>query len=311
MQKIYPKVGIVIVNYNGFRITAECIDSVFKIDYPNYKIILIDNGSTDNSGIQLKKKYNKKIIFIRKHVNKGVTGGNNSGIETGLKRKMDYILFLNNDTIAEKIFLNKLVKASLENNHAIVVPKIICYYKPERLDHWVSSGYNWYKGLPKSYKPYPKDNPGLNISSDISVASTCCLLAPVAIFEKIGLMDENYFMYYDDADFTIRAVRAGWPMRYESSAVIYHKCNVTTKNKQPAYFEYYLQNRNVFYFYYKLCKNPLAKVILLGKHVIIIILQLFKALLLKDRKRIRVIKLLVRDIMNKKMGMVPDFNDKP
>jgi GT2 family glycosyltransferase len=303
-----PRVLIVLVNYNGFEYTRECINSLLNLDYPRYDIFTVDNGSNDGSGKKLAELFKGSIIYAELPINLGVTGGNNRGIEYAVSNNYDYILFLNNDTTVEPIFLSKMINASIEYGSSLIVPKIICFYDRNKLDHFVGIDVDWSTAQPFNYVPYPEDIPDLNKRIEIGVASTCCLLVPISLPKKIGMMDESYFMYYDDSDFTIRARRAGFRMVYEPESIIYHKCNMTTKNQQPSYFEFYLQLRNVYYFYRKLCDEPLKKMLFLSKTSLYIAVHLFYSLLRGNRKKFTVCCLIISDIIAKKMGAPPDFS---
>ncbi len=302
------KVAVVIVNYNGYEYTKECIESVLKSDYLPFKVVLVDNGSNDGSGDELKKDFGDLISYIKIDKNGGVTGGNNAGMDYALKNGFDSVMFLNNDALINYDTIKRMVATSEENSDALVVPKIMCFFDPQKLDHFIGPDYDWSNRYPVGYEYYPKEAHEHNVRADIRVASTCCLLVPVAALPKIGTMDENYFMYYDDSDFTIRAVRAGFRMIYEPKAVVRHKCNMTTKNKQPSYFEYYLQNRNVFYFYNKLCPDRRIKIVLFAKILLSMALDLVKAVVKRDAKRIRVIFRIFSDIAAKRMGPPPDMD---
>lgn len=308
MKDKSPRVLIVLVNYNGFEYTRECVESLFLLDYPAFDILIVDNGSTDDSGRRLSEVFDGKVIYSRLLRNLGVTGGNNRGIDYGVENGYDFILFLNNDTTVEPAFLSRMVDASNETDGSLVVPKIICFFDQKKLDHFIGSDIDWSTAQPLNYSPYPEDKPEFNKRIEIGVASTCCLMVPVEIPKKIGHMDENYFMYYDDSDFTIRAKRAGFRMIYEPRSIIYHKCNMTTKNQQPSYFEFYLQLRNVFYFYRKLCNKPVTKSIFLTKTVMFIALHLIHALLKRNRKKYTVCFSIVRDVLKRRMGAPPDFS---
>jgi len=301
-----PRVAIIVVNYNGFDHSLECVESLLLLDYPNYSIIFVDNGSTDKSGDAINAHYCDKITYLSTSINGGVTKGNNAGIEHALTNNFEYVLFLNNDTLVYKNFLSTMIRKH-EDEGTLVVPKIICHYDTERLDHFIGTQFNWFSAQPTNYTPYPLDSPALNVSMDVAVASTCCLLVPLNVIRIIGGMDENYFMYYDDSDFTIRARRAGFRIIYEPESIIYHKCNMTTKYKQPSLFEYYLVYRNVFYFYKKLCKNIVIKTICLAKASLYLMLAGIKAYVNKDRKKLAVIRLICRDVLNNKMGAPPDL----
>lgn len=299
-------VAIVVVNYNGYDLTVECLDSIFRSSFTNYSIALVDNGSTDSSGFRLKEKYlhNEKVHFISSSDNLGVTGGNNLGIDYALDRGCSHILFLNNDTIVSEDLVASLVINASGKDKSLSVPKIICYYDRERLDHWIGAGYNWWRSYPKGFSVYPKDSRVHNIArNDITVASTCCLMIPVELIRDIGKMDEAYFMYYDDADFTLRASNAGYRIHYIPQTYIYHKCNMTTRNKQVAFFEFYLGNRNSIYMYRKLCKNSFAKRVFYSKWLIMLLLQF-----IKNKKKRPIIKIIFRDVFSKRMGKVPAFN---
>ncbi|MBM3244535.1 MAG: glycosyltransferase family 2 protein, partial [Candidatus Omnitrophica bacterium] len=262
------KVGIIVVNYNGFEYSSDCIDSLLKSDYKLFEIIFVDNGSKDGSAEMIRNRFKDTINCVFLSENKGVTGGNNAGIDFAVKRGCDYALFLNNDTVVEHDFLTKMMLTSRECGQALVAPKIVCDFDRRRIDHWVGKDYDWWRSRPQGHKVYPFDNEEFSFRADIKVASTCCLLVPISVINRIGMMDENYFMYLDDADFTIRASRAGYRIIYEPEAMIYHKCNKTTGGKQPSYFEYYLLTRNVFYFYRKLCKNNSAKAYFFSRIII-------------------------------------------
>jgi GT2 family glycosyltransferase len=301
----YPSVAIVIVNYNGFEFTSACIDSLLHIDYRNSRIILVDNGSNDSSGEMLAKKYEGRIVPILLAVNGGFTGGYNAGIEYAVNNTSDYVLLLNNDTEVHASFLTNLINASLAEGQALVVPKIVCYFDQSRLDHWVGPDINWWTTRPVGYRCYPKDSQQLNEKQRIGVASGCCLLVPVPVIKEIGRLDEGYFMYYEDADFTLRACRAGYVMIYEPAAVILHKCNKSTSTKQPSFFEYYFVNRNVFYFYNKFCPKPVVKYIVFGKIFVRLFVYYVASLFMRNTRLRLVTFLTVRDIIAGTRGPVP------
>lgn len=107
----YPKVFIIIVNWNGLKDTLECLQSVFKQDYPNFEVIMVDNGSKDNS-VQVIRNAYPQIILIENKENLGYTGGNNVGMHYAVNSGSDYVWLLNNDTVVEPDTLSKLVAAA-------------------------------------------------------------------------------------------------------------------------------------------------------------------------------------------------------
>src|ERR1035437_2216086 len=130
MQIIQPKVFIVLLNWNGFNDTVECVNSIKKISYGNYEIIIVDNES-ENDFEKLENIYSNEIILIRSDVNLGFAGGNNLGIKYALKNDADFVLLLNNDTTVDPDFLDGLIKSGIEKEFGIVAPKILNYYFPK------------------------------------------------------------------------------------------------------------------------------------------------------------------------------------
>lgn len=141
-----PLVYIIVLNWNGFEDTKECLESVEKIIYRNYKIALIDNGSESDDFAKLKNfvKTNKKIKLIRNKENLGFTGGVNQGMEESIERKAKYSLLLNNDAIVDKNFLSEMVKVGeLKKEIGVVGNKIYYFHNPKKL--WASGAYfNYY-----------------------------------------------------------------------------------------------------------------------------------------------------------------------
>lgn len=296
-----PSVSVVIVNYNGFELSKECIESVLKVEYENFNIVLIDNGSADDSGLQLDDFFKGKIIYKREEINKGVTGGNNSGIKIAQGLGSEYVLFLNNDTIVESNLISGLIDPIKGQPKSMAIPKIKLFYLPDHLDHWLGTGFNWKTGKPEGFKMFPKDSPEYNERQTYKICSTCCLLAPCGLFDEIGLMDEEYFMYYDDADFTLRAANAGYSIQYEPQVEIIHKSNMTT-GKESNYFQLYLMFRNELYFYRKLCPSLILRLSYYFKWVVKITAHFVSGLCNKKGK-VKAIKSVVRDVARNRMGI--------
>jgi len=249
-----PKVSIIILNWNGWQDTLECLDSLAKIDYPNYEIIVVDNGSIDESLAKLKvqneklKIANQNFKIIENKENLGFAGGNNVGIKYALKNGADYILLLNNDTLVEPDFLSELVKIG-ENDKKIglIGPKIYFYLsdKPPRV--WFAGGkINWLKTR-GSHLKYGQADEEYKILGSLSHQKTdyltgCCLLIKVEVIEKIGVLSEDYFLYYEDTDYCLRAQESGWQCVYAPYAAIWHKISQSSKELSPAYIYYHARN---------------------------------------------------------------------
>lgn len=223
-----PLVYIIILNWNGYKDTIECLESLKKITYRNYKIILIDNGSTDESVKILHAKY-PKIKLIGNKVNLGFAGGCNIGIKYALKRNSDYVLLLNNDTIVDRKFLTELVNVSKKDvKIGITTSKIYYADKPNVL--W-STGNKIDTRRLFAYISESKNQIDLgqyDIVKEIDCAWGCSILIPNNLFVKIGLFDERYFMYVEDIDLCIRIKESGHKILYAPKSKVWHKISAAS-----------------------------------------------------------------------------------
>lgn len=235
---IDDKIYIIIVNYNKYELTVECINSIKENIYQNYKIIIVDNNSGNNSYRILTEKFgnDEKILILKSKKNNGFAAGNNIGIQYALKSGAEYILLLNNDTEVDKNFLYELVKTSKKHNNCVVCPLIYNYYNNEI----------WYSGGYFNRKKAIVENRITDIETEINFATGCCVLIPTLIVKQIGLLDEIYFMYCEDSDYSIRIINSGNKIFYNPKSIIYHKIGKTSGGKESISSIYY-NNRNRFY----------------------------------------------------------------
>jgi hypothetical protein len=252
----YPKVSIIILNWNGLKDTIECLESLKKITYPNYEVIVVDNGSRGNDADILEEKYGDYIKVIRNKENLGFAGGNNIGIKYALKRGSEFFLILNNDVVVEKNFLEFLVEDLLENEKiGIIGPANYNYYRPEeiislgrKINYWKGSAIDLYS---------PK-----NLTKIDSLVG-CCLLFKKEVIDKIGFFYEPYFLNFEETEYCLRAKKVGFKIASQPNSKIWHKVGGVL-NKTPALTNYYyyrnkllFMKRNApfyikypFYFYY-------------------------------------------------------------
>jgi GT2 family glycosyltransferase len=242
-----PSVGIVILNWNGWRDTIECLESLSKITYPNYKIVVVDNGSKDNSADNLQKRF-PNIKLVKNPDNLGFAGGNNVGIRESLKSKADYVLLLNNDTTVEPDFLDRLVEAITgDEKIGIASPKIMFYREPDNI-WFVGGGF-----LPWLKKPFHKyygerDSKQVKATTEVDWVSGCCMLIKREVFGKIGLLDADYFNNYEDVDFCVRAKKAGYKIVIVPEAKIYHKFAASMGGKFSPFYTYFRTRNNLLFF---------------------------------------------------------------
>lgn len=245
-----PRICIVIVNYNGEKYQNDCIRTIKNSAYKNYEIVVVDNDSTDNSIYMLRKEY-PEVSVIELNENRGVTGGNNAGIQYSMQIKADYTLLMNNDVELDKNTIQELVNAASED--MVTVPKIFYFDRKEML--WYGGGYlnwNWGTGIHQFYREI--DRGQADAQRIVTYSPTCCMLVHNSVFEKIGMMDEAYFMYFDDTDFCARLETAGIPLLYVPGSFLWHKVSSSTGGESSKLSVYYM-SRNQLYYLSKFKKN--------------------------------------------------------
>jgi len=220
-----PTVTAIVLNWCDEALTADCLRSLLASDYRALRILLVDNGSTDNSYEQLRESF-PNIEFLQTGNNLGYTGGNNRGIERALKDDPDYVLILNNDTVIEPEAVGRLVDAA-ENGHGKVggvVPKILYYDRPDQI--WYAGGeFSWLRGLGLHWREGDLDQiDGAETILPVTfMTGACCLLSSEALSELKGF-DEDFLAYVEDADLSLRMGQAGYEMYYQPSARLLHHC---------------------------------------------------------------------------------------
>lgn len=248
MSTSNPKISIIILNWNGWQDTLECFDSLSKITYPNYEVIVIDNASTNESVEKIKNWIDtrKSVISYKLLVNSynaGFAGGNNPGIEYAIKNKSDYVLLLNNDTIVAPDFLEKLVKTGQsDKNFGIIGPKI--YYEADKNRIWFGGGhFSWLGGGRHMEFDKVDDKPLDETIKEADFMTGCCFLIKREVIEKIGPMNEDFFLYYEDTEWSLRAEKNGYKVIYAPSSHIWHKVSRSVKPKSnPAVHYYHIRN---------------------------------------------------------------------
>ena len=218
------KVIIIIINYNTEQETIKCLQSLKKLKYKNFEIILIDNNSDNFNKIKdfTKKNCELRIKNYELNKNTGFTGGVNFGIKKALKNKtnIDYIWLLNNDALVDKNTLTELVKTAKEKNSAVTGAKIFSLSKNIiKLKNLEADGgtFNWIQGsFPKGAIKNPKWITGTS------------MLIKKNIFEIIGLFDEKFFLYYEDVDFCFRLKKNGFKLSVSEKAFVSHKKSSST-----------------------------------------------------------------------------------
>ncbi len=221
-----PLVYIILLNWNGLTDTLECLESLRKIDYLNYKVVVVDNGSKNNEAEEIKKNYSG-VYLIKNKENKGFAEGNNIGIKLALERKADYILLLNNDTVVSPNFLTILVDfAQRIQNIGAVGPKIL-YYDSNKI--WFNGGELWWWiGFAKHLERLKEnEKSSINEPLEVDYITGCAMLMKRETIEKVGLLDPVYFVNFEDLDWCWRAKKLGYKHFVVPKSIIWHKVSVS------------------------------------------------------------------------------------
>lgn len=215
MEKIGPpNVFVIILNFNGKETLSDCLQSVFQSNYPRFEVAVVDNDSKDGSFEQAKESF-LKAHFIKNSANLGFSRGNNVGIRWALEKFADYIFILNNDTIIEKTTLSALVKTMEKNSNINISSPVI--FSPNNKIWFAGGKINWFKMKTHHLTEIKSDFPYV-----ADYLSGCAMMIKKDVFKKTGLFDERFFLYYEDADFSVRAKKAGFDLFVVPSASILH-----------------------------------------------------------------------------------------
>ncbi len=224
------KVAVILVNWNSFDVTNDCIHSLRQCTYTNFTIIVIDNGSTDGSADQLAQLHTG-IQLIRAGSNLGFTGGNNLGLRYSIDNGFEYSLLLNNDTFVEPDFLSPLVTELNQNERIGVVQPRIMFNHDRGLIWNAGSYFNPVFGFTYTRSVNKPMNAEADLAKDVDWVTGCAFVVRNSILLQTGLLADNLFIYDEDVDLSFRISRLGYRLRYCPASVIYHIAGASNKVK--------------------------------------------------------------------------------
>lgn len=238
-----PRIAIIILNWNGRSDTLECLESLSHLSYSNYEVCVVDNASTDGSEAAIQKLFPNVNVILNEQ-NLGFAGGNNVGIKLALEEGAEYILLLNNDTFVDPDVVSALMKiAKSDVCIGIVGPKIYYNDKPQTI--WFAGG-TFSCRQPSSFH-IGKDE--LDVGQydapiECDYVTGCAMFIKAAVFKRIGIFDERYFLYYEETDFCLRAKDEGFKIMTAPAAKVWHKISSSTGGKySPLGIYYTTRNR--------------------------------------------------------------------
>jgi len=244
------KVGLVTITYNSADVIQSFLNCIWGQTYDNLVLYVVDNASSDNTRSILKKNNDSRLIVMQNDTNFGVAKANNQGIIKAIEDECHNILIINNDVEFELTLIEKLIKVQCDNNCSLVAPKMMYFDQPKNI---------WYAGSwfikRKAYLPLHRgmkeiDQGQYNEIVEVEYAPTCCLLVKREVFQDVGMMNEKYFVYFDDTDFSYRVWQDGrHKMLYYPDIKFYHKVGSLTrsfdKNKKRNYRGDFFIRQNV------------------------------------------------------------------
>lgn len=244
-----PKVSAIVLTWNQCAVTLECLESLRAQRYPNLEIILVDNGSEDDTIARVRAEF-AEVVVIENGENLGFAEGNNAGLRHALRGDAAYIMLLNNDTAVDPAMIGTLL-APMQADPEIGVtgPKMLYFDQPETI--WCAGNrLDPRTGESIRLRAEQPDNDDDMALLDVDFITACAICLRREVIEAIGLLDPRFFIYYEESDWCARVRAEGWRVVYVPQARLWHKVSATMGTTSPA-TEYYM-TRNVMLY---LAKN--------------------------------------------------------
>lgn len=238
-----PFVVAVVLNWNNLADTVECVRSLLRSEYSNLAVWVVDNASRDDPTPELRREH-PGIRIVRNTKNLGYGGGNNSGLRLAMAEGAEYVLLLNNDAVVAPSTVGHLVMAAERDSRiAMATPTVLYYDRPSEV-YWDGGAIDWETGWVSHHSE------GLRVEGELRRSEWldgCSLLVRISAITDIGFLDERYFLYFEDAEWSVRAARRGWLTPVVLKAQAWHKVSKSTGGRGvPAVRFYYARNRYLF-----------------------------------------------------------------
>jgi hypothetical protein len=230
-------VAILTVTTNAAGHLPAYLDAIERVTYPAWEAWIVDNASTDGSAEMVAARL-PAALALRNERNLGFTGACNRALRLiGEEERLDYVLFLNDDTEVTPGFLEPLL--ALADERTLVAPRTYLAGQPGVLDD-AAGDFDWWRGTWKRRVLGRREGPGDGVVHEVETANLSCLLVPARAFREVGLLDDAFFVYYDDTDFCRRARLAGYRILLQPLSIVYHRKGATLGGQASAFGCYYL-----------------------------------------------------------------------
>ena len=242
----FPKVSIVLVNWNNLDDTLECLESLTSVTYPNFEIVMVDNGSEGDDASVLEEKFGDWIRLIENDRNHGFAEGCNIGMRDAMKRGVDYVALLNNDTVVAPDFLDEIISV-VESHERVGIAggKIYCYEYPDVI--WFGGGsINYWTGNTPIRGSGDKDNGQFEEITEVDWICGCFMLISTELLDSVGMLDNRFFFGWEDVDLSVRAAKEGFKILFVPGSKIWHKGFLVSKKERLVGMPMYYATRGMY-----------------------------------------------------------------
>jgi GT2 family glycosyltransferase len=243
-------VYIVVLNWNNFTVTAECLRSLEGMVGASFKILVVDNGSSDES-VQFLREAFPRIEIIANKVNLGFAGGCNVGMRRASEDGAEYILLVNNDTVVDPFLLQELLKEAHAHPQVGILSPKIYYFDPSNAIWWAGGRFNMWTGLATHIDLRKTDVERNDQPRDLDWATGCVMLLRTEALRETGLFDEQLFNTGEDVDLSLRMRAVGFPIRYVPTARLWHKESVDIRKNVGQHVRAFMAARNLLWVMHK------------------------------------------------------------
>ncbi len=240
-----PRVLVVVLCYNGIADTVACLESLQRQTYRAADVLIVDNASQDATPAIVRDRF-PHVHVIETGANLGYAAGNNVGLRHALDHGYDYVLLLNNDTIADSRLISALVEtAEADSRIGVVGPKILYHDRPDVI--WSAGGtIDWRRGTSAMRGLDSRDQGQFDAATDVDFVTGCALMIKRAAIQAAGLIDERFGMYYEETEWCVRIARAGWRIVYAPAGRLWHRIKPDAQDRSPRVTYYMARNRLLF-----------------------------------------------------------------
>jgi GT2 family glycosyltransferase len=241
-----PFVSIVTLNWNGTDVTCEFLESAKKFTYKNYEIIVVDNGSVDDPTERILAGNYANTKIVKSPVNLGSAGGNNFGMRHS-SPGYDFVFQVNNDAEVTPDLIEKCLEPFYEDSTiGVVCPKIRFHHNPTVIQYAGFNKMSMLTGKTTAVGSLEEDKGQHDVSGYTHSAHGCAMMVKREVIEKVGMMAEKYFVYYDESDWSARIIKAGYKIYYQAKGLIFHKESMSM-GKLSAIKVHFMTRNRIYY----------------------------------------------------------------